>query len=120
MKRLTILLAAVVIALVALPSGSTAATGDVGVTGAGEGVFPSGAVLYGVTLHGMQFGKGVIIATNGMATGQFQAYLVGTTALGLTQNINVEGNVAGGSVSSNGTSATVSGIGNVDLGNGQT
>src|SRR5438046_1275296 len=38
-------------------------------TGAGEGIFPSGAALNGILLNGLQFGKGVDIPGDGSATG---------------------------------------------------
>src|SRR5207249_2404720 len=51
-------------------------------TGAGEGIFPSGAALNGIPLNGLQFGKGVDIPGDGSATGDFHALLLGTSLLG--------------------------------------
>src|SRR3989475_5603650 len=58
-------------------------------TGAGEGIFPSGASLNGIPLNGLQFGKGVDIPGDGSATGDFQALLLGTSLLGQPQKINI-------------------------------
>src|SRR2546426_10159556 len=73
MKRLVTLFAATLaIALSVLPA---AAQSETVVAGAGGGVFPSGAVLYGVPLNGLQFAKGITIGASGSATGQIQTPL---------------------------------------------
>src|SRR3989442_965688 len=96
MKRLVTLFAATLaIALSVLPA---AAQSETVVAGAGEGIFPSGAVLYGVPLNGLQFAKGITIDASGSATGQFQTLLLGTSLLGQPQNINVEGKASSGTV----------------------
>jgi hypothetical protein len=88
-----------------------------GVTGAGEAVFPSGATFSGVPLDGLTLGQGVVIASDGTATGQFQAVLLGTSLLGAPQDVVVEGEVRAGSVAGDG-SATFSGTAAVDMGDG--
>src|SRR2546422_55117 len=96
MKRLVTLFAATLaIALSVLPA---AAQSETVVAGAGEGIFPSGAVLYGVPLNGLQFAKGITIGASGSATGQFPALLLGTSLLGQPQNINVQGKAGSGPV----------------------
>src|SRR5438876_646507 len=86
-------------------------------TGAGEGIFPSGAALNGILLNGLQFGKGVGIPGDSSATGDFQALLPGTSLLGQPQNINVVGRASSGLVNPDGT-VTFSGLSTVDMGNG--
>ena len=86
-------------------------------TGAGEGIFPSGAALNGILLNGLQFGKGVDIPGDSSATGDLQALLLGTSLLGQPQNINVVGRASSGLVNPDGT-ATFSGLSTVDMGNG--
>jgi len=95
-----------------------AAAGDVSATGAATGVFPAGAQLSGVTLSGSTMGMGVEIHADGTALGQFETELVGTDILGAARTISVEGDVAAGSLNSDG-SVTFSGTSTVDLGNGQ-
>jgi len=87
------------------------------VTGGGGGIFPTGASFNGVSLNGLQFGKGVGIPGDSSTTGDFQALLLGTSLLGQPQNINVVGRASSGSVNPDGT-ATFSGLSTVDMGNG--
>src|SRR5438034_941354 len=86
-------------------------------TGAGEGIFPSGAALNGILLNGLQFGKGVDIPGDGSATGDFQALLLGTSLLGQPQKINIVGQASSGSVNPDG-SAIFAGLSTVDMGDG--
>jgi len=86
-------------------------------TGAGEGIFPSGASLNGIPLNGLQFGKGVDIPGDGSATGDFQALLLGTSLLGQPQKINIVGKASSGSVDPDG-SAIFAGLSTVDMGDG--
>jgi hypothetical protein len=88
-----------------------------GVTGAGEGSFPSGATFNGVTLSGLTVGQGIFIAQDSSASGQFQAVLLGTSLLGTPQNIILEGEVGSGSFGGDG-SAIFSGIATVSMGDG--
>src|SRR5205823_3590495 len=86
-------------------------------TGAGEGIFPSGASLNGILLNGLQFGKGVDIPGDGSATGDFQALLLGTSLLGQPQKMNIVGKASSGSVNPDG-SAIFAGLSTVDMGDG--
>jgi hypothetical protein len=87
------------------------------VTGAAEAIFPSGASFNGVPLKGLTLGQGLVIAEDGSATGHFHAVLLGTSLLGIPQNIAVEGEIRDGSSAGTG-SATFSGTATVDMGNG--
>jgi hypothetical protein len=87
------------------------------VVGAGEGIFPSGASLNGVRLNGLQVGKGVLTSGNGLALGDFQTLLLGTSILGQPQNINVQGPASSGSRNADG-SVTFAGVSIVDMGDG--
>jgi hypothetical protein len=118
MKGLVLLLTVIASAVIAVPVPPAHAQGDTMVTGAGEGVFASGAELYGVPLDGLQFGSGVIIPGDGSATGEFKGTLRGSLLLAQPQNITVEGQASSGFVNADGR-ATFEGIGTVDLGNGQ-
>lgn len=117
MKRLAILLAAILVAGTALCSPSVMAQGEKEVTGAGEGIFPSGAQLFGIPLNGLEFGKGVAVTGEGSATGQLQSLLLGTSLFGQPQNISIKGEATSGSVNADG-SVTFSGVSTVDLGDG--
>jgi len=75
-----------------------AAAQDAGVTGAAEATFPDGATFNGISLKGLTLGQGLFIGQDGSATGQFQAVLLGTSLLGMPQNVTVEGEVRNGAV----------------------
>ena len=85
-------------------------------TGAGNGVFPSGAAFNGVSLSTLRLGMGISIATDGTAAGDFESTLLGTSA-GQPRTITVEGKADHGSIPSPGR-ATFSGICNIDMGDG--
>jgi hypothetical protein len=87
--------------------------------GAGTGTFTSSAVFNGVTLSALDFGHGLGTHGDGSASGDFQAVLAGTSALGQPQNIALEGKVNSGSLDADG-SVTFAGLTSVDMGNGQT
>src|SRR5438132_13335763 len=88
--------------LVALPP-VAAQTGPSGITGAAEGILPSGATFNGVSLSGLTAGQGILIAPDGSATGQFQAVLLGRSLLGTPQNVVMEGEVQNGSFGADGS-----------------
>src|SRR2546428_6026529 len=115
MKKIAIALA-VALVLSAAPANVLAA-GDTTVIGAGAGVYPSGTQLSGITLSGLQFGQGVLIFADGSADGDFDAVLLGTSILGASQNITVEGKVTAGAANADG-SVTFSGTATVDMGDG--
>lgn len=88
-----------------------------GITGAAAGVFPSGAVLYGLALSDLTLGKGLAVSSDGTAFGQVQIELNGTSPLGIAQTITVEGELWSGSFDTFGD-PTFSGTATVDLGDG--
>jgi hypothetical protein len=95
---------------------AAASSNDTAVTGAGDGALPSGATFNGVSLRGLETGLGLSIAPDGAATGRFVATLLGTSALGQPQAIEVDGRVTGGSVADG--RVTLSGTAAVDIGDG--
>jgi len=116
MKRHTIpvIMSVLTLAIIVLPASVFGQS--TGVAGAGAGSLPAGASLNGVSLSGLKFGMGVIIPGDGTADGEFQATLLGTTLLGLVQNIQVGGTATAGSLGTG--SRTFSGIATLDMGNG--
>jgi hypothetical protein len=117
MTRLGFVLTAILgLASIVAPA-AAAAEDDAAVAGAAEAIFPNGAALSGVRLRGLTLGQGLIIRQDGSATGQFQAVLLGTSLLGLPQNVIVEGTVRAGSLAGDG-SATFSGTATVNMGDG--
>ena len=111
---------AVVVAVLAVsvaPSLRTVAAADTQVSAAAEGVFPTGATFGGVSLQGSTIGIGVVISSSGSAVGEFQTTLIGTTLLGGSRTITLDGGVTSGALNTDG-SATFSGIGQLDLGDG--
>jgi len=103
---------------VSLFSQSTLAqNGQTTVTGAGGGVFPTGAAFNGVSLSALSFGMGVELPGDGSANGAFQSTLTGTSTTGIARSIVVVGNPTSGSGQGGGP-ATYSGLCSVDLGDG--
>src|SRR5438034_7391588 len=91
MKKL-ILVLAVTLAI----AGSAYAT-DTSATTAAQGTFPSGTSFSGVNLSGLQIATATVLVSNGGAEGLVTVALMGTTALGVQQTINVDADVTGGS-----------------------
>ena len=105
-----------VVLLVAMAiSGVSAASAQTSVTVGVGGVFPSGTTFLGVSLQGLEAGYGVEIATDGLALGQFSSTLLGTSLLGVSQNIIVTGKATAGSRSALNI-ATFSGTCSIDDG----
>jgi hypothetical protein len=104
-------------ALMAPGATAVARQSETDVTGAGDGIFPPGASLSGVSLSGSQFAIGVIVYADGTALGTYQSILVGTSLLGQSQNISLDGNVAAGRTNTDG-SVTFSGACILDMGDG--
>src|SRR5687767_2463768 len=76
----------------------TAAFADQTVATAGVGgTYPPGATFVGVTINGMESGFGAELNLDGTGAGQICDILLGTSSLGLAQNITVEGEVTSGS-----------------------
>jgi len=117
MKRLTTaFVLALFIATTAAASRVLIAAGETSVTGAGTAAFPSGTLFNGVTLATSQFGKGVVLNSDGSASGDFYNVLDGSTVIG-PQTITVTGVVSYGSLNADG-SATFGGSSWVDMGDG--
>jgi hypothetical protein len=115
MKRhATLIMIILALAVLLLPASAFSQT--TGVAGAGAGTLPAGTSMTGVSLSGLNFGMGVIIPGDNTADGQFQAMLLGTTLLGLAQNIQVQGEVDSGTLGTG--SRTFSGLATVDMGDG--
>ncbi|SRR5712692_130074 len=117
MKKLATLLTAIVVGGVVLAPQPAVAQTATAVTAAASGIFPSGASFGGVPLNALKCGIGVTIYSTGSAVGQFQTTLIGVSALGLTQNIEVVGKPTAGSLSA-ANIATFSGTCSVDMGDG--
>lgn len=95
-----------------------AAQSDASLTvGAGAAIYPTGTSFNGVSIRGLEFSLGVDLPAAGTKSGQFQTTLLGLSALGQEQLINIEGNVTAGGVRADG-SATISGVCTVDMGAG--
>jgi hypothetical protein len=87
------------------------------VAGAGNGVFPSGAVWQGIPLSGLRFGTGVSLGASGAAKGNFETTIAGATVAGVTRKILVNGKATSGSSPAGGP-ATFSGLCSLDMGDG--
>ena len=116
MRRRTIWSAILVAIALSASAGAVPAKTPGTMTGAGNGIFPSGAAFNGVSLSTLRIGMGVSIAANGTAAGDFESTLLGSSA-GQPRNITVEGKPDHGSIPSAGR-ATFSGICNIDMGDG--
>jgi len=73
------------------PARTTAANGDVTVTGAATATFAQGAVLGSVALKTLEVGTGVFIGPDGAANGVYSAVLTGRSLLGQSQQITIDG-----------------------------
>lgn len=85
--------------------------------GAGAAIYPTGTSFNGVSIRGLEFSLGVDLPAAGTKSGQFQTTLLGLSALGQEQLINIEGNVTAGGVRADGSSS-FSGVCTVDMGAG--
>ena len=115
MKRLTCV-GAILLGLAIATPPAIADSDARSVTGAAAGSFGAGAALGAVTLHGVELGTGVFIEADGSASGTFHAVLQGS-ALGVAQEITVEGKVSEGSVAADGR-AYFGGTASLDFGDG--
>ena len=117
MKRLVLVLVAILMAVITLSPLPAVAQGATKVTGGGTGTF--GADLDGDgDIDGSQFGMGIVIWEDGSAQGHFECLMAGTSDIFGLPLMAVEGEVASGSDNGDG-SATFSGVSTVNLGNGQ-
>ena|SRR5438132_44309 len=105
------------IAIILVPASVFGQSASSGATGAGEGSVPGGTTFSGVSVSVLQFGMGVFTPGDTTAAGQFQTTLLGTSALGQPQNIEIDGNAASGAINLDGT-RTFSGTATVDMGDG--
>jgi hypothetical protein len=112
MKRIAIL--AILIMAAALTS--RVASAQTSVTVGAGGVYPPGTIFGGVPISGLQSGYGVEI-TGTSALGQFCTILLGVNALGLQQNIIIEGKPSSGSRTAANV-ATFSGSCTINMGDG--
>jgi len=109
----------IVLALaVTLPRGEAAAVGsDNVITAAGAGVFPAGANVLGIELAGGTFGVGAQSSTTGQALGTLEVQYNGTSLIGLSQWLTVNGWITSATVNPDG-SVTLNGTGTLDMGDG--
>jgi hypothetical protein len=114
MKTIFVVLLAIIIGVLGAPYSANAATSAT--VGAG-GTYPSGTSFNGVPINGLQSGYGVMIGDNGSASGQFCTILLGVSALGLEQDIRIEGKATSGSQSATNI-VKFSGTCTVDMGDG--
>jgi hypothetical protein len=114
MRRLRLLTMAMILVAGLWPAPGAAQ--EISVTGAGAGVFPEDALYLGLPLSSLSLGMGLGVS-GPSAAGEFQVTLTGTNAFGEEQNIVVEGQATGSTPSAPGT-ASFSGTGTVDPGDG--
>jgi hypothetical protein len=107
MKRVVIFIGFLATLIAATPAVSAADEGMI--AGAGAGAFPTGAVFAGIPLTGLEFGQGVLTASDGSAVGAFHAVLQGGSL------VSVDGTVATGGVTG---IATFAGTATVRVGGG--
>jgi len=93
-----------------------AAAQETSVTAGAGGIFPPGTTFSGVPINGLQSGYGVEI-TSTSAIGQFCTVLLGVNAIGLQQNIVIQGTASSGSRTA-ANIATFSGTCSVNMGDG--
>jgi hypothetical protein len=118
MRRILVALAIFTIVGLAPDGGLRVVAGtETQVSAAAEGVFPSGAGFSGISLEGSTFAIGIVVRSDGSAVGGFQTVLFGTSLLGDSQSIALEGSVERGSADAAG-SVSFSGTATLDLGDG--
>lgn len=116
MKRASVKCAALIVSAYLVGSQGMGADQTIATAGVG-GTYPRGTSFGGVTIDGLQSGFGVEINLDGSGLGQFCAVLLGTSVLGVEQNIRIEGEVANGSRPEPNI-AILSGTATIDLGDG--
>jgi hypothetical protein len=92
------------------------AQGGVAIAGAGAAPFPSGTTLNLIALNGLEFGVGATATSQGAVIGDLHLTLVGTSALGVRQEIIYDGRVDG--VTASDGTATLIGVGTLDMADG--
>ena len=96
---------------------AAAVIGDSVVTGAGAGVFPAGASFNSIELSGGTFGLGAQISSTGSANGSLEVQFTGTSLIGLSQWITINGWITSGTSNPDG-SVTLNGTSTLDMGDG--
>ena len=118
MKRSSVLCAALLLSAFLAAPHSAGADQTIAIATAGAGgTYPPGTSFGGVTVNGLQSGFGVEINLEGSGLGQFSAVLLGTSGLGLEQDIRIEGEVTSASRPAPNI-AVLTGTATIDLGDG--
>jgi len=113
----TSILLAVALALPSHGNQAAAVVGNSIVTGAGAGVFPAGASFNSIELAGGTFGIGAQISSTGSADGTLEAQFTGTSLIGLSQWITINGWITSATSNPDG-SVTLNGTSTLDMGDG--
>lgn len=113
----TLFSVAIVVALPRQGQQAAAVVGNSIVTGAGAGVFPAGASFNSIELSGGTFGIGAQISSTGSADGTLEAQFTGTSLIGLSQWITINGWITSGTSNPDG-SVTLNGTSTLDMGDG--
>jgi hypothetical protein len=101
-----------------MPRGQAAAVGtDNVISAAGAGVFPAGANVMSIQLAGGTFGVGAQSSSTGAAIGTLEVQYNGTSLIGLSQWLTVNGWITSATVNPDGT-VTFNGTGTLDMGDG--
>ena len=117
MKRIATLLSVLVMgAVLALPQRASADDQTIATAGAG-GVYPPGTNFTGVDVKALQLAFGAEVNPDGSGLGNLTAVLLGTSALGLEQNIVIKAEVTGGTRNAVNV-AVLTGTATIDLGDG--
>lgn len=117
-KKTCITLLIVGLVTVVFGATRTTATGDtVTVTGAATATFAQGAALGSVALNSLELGTGVFIEPDGAASGVYSAVLTGSSILGQSQQITIDGKVLQGEVAPDGR-VYFNGTATINLGDG--
>jgi hypothetical protein len=103
-------------ALIVAPARLVGQSDGRSVAGAAGGRFEAGAMLGAIPVSGLELGTGALIEPDGSAVGVFHAVL-NASVLGQPRQLTLEGKITQGTMSGDG-SASVSGTGTLDLGDG--
>ena len=116
MKRSSLSFAALLVSVYLVASQGAGAAQTIATAGVG-GTYPPGTSFAGGSVNGLQSGFGAELNLDGSGLGQFCAVLLGTSGLGLEQNIRIEGEVASGSRPAPNITV-LTGTATIDLGDG--
>jgi len=115
-KMAVLLAAASFTGALALPRPALADDQTVATAGAG-GTYPTGTTFTGIQVNGVQLAFGAEVNADHTGLGNFTAILLGVSALGVQQNIIVEGEVTAGTTPG-GNVTVLTGTTSLDLGDG--